>query len=716
MAAPPSPYVRAAGRLRDMGYHAMPAKPGEKAPGHFEAGRWSHMARWQDWCGRMPPAFLHERWEEWADAGVCVAHGAVIGADVDTDRKDVADAVVAALGPSPVRRRGRKGWMGYYRPGSGCEGLGARLRWYDPDICSIGEDGGRSWPPLVELLLHGAQSIVPPTIHPDTGQPYHWLTPDTLEDTPLGDLPELPADPVGCLDAALANLGLTRVNPNGKASAAGHREPTPVGAHDLEKPRFRSMNDRALATLDRWFPALGLPRTRQRGAGAWEAVAAWRSSSSGRPLEKRGANLHASPGGIRDFGDGAPYTAIDLVIAARGCSFDAAVDWLEPFLDPEPRVEVDLDAIAAAAERRRTAAAETAERASPFYRARELHGIPVPAREWHVEGIIPANQVTILGGDGGVGKSLLALQLAVATAAGRCWIGRQVREGPALYLSAEDDRDELHRRLADIATAEGLTFEHLDNLVLRSLAGEDALLAMLDRKTGALATTPLLDELDARIAEERPALVLLDTLADLHSGDENVRSQARQFIGILRGLAIRHSCAVLLLAHPSLSGMANGSGSSGSTAWNASVRSRLYLDRIVEDGYEPDADRRRLTVKKSNYGRTSGEIDMTWRSGVFVPDAPQSSLDRTAVGLRAERVFLQLLRRHAEQGRRVSAQPGPTYAPSQFATHADAEGCTKRVFKVAMDKLFEAGRLRVAEHGSGAKARTHIVEVNPNEE
>ena len=44
MATEPSPYARAAGRLRDMGYHAMPAKPGEKVPGHFDAGRWSYMA------------------------------------------------------------------------------------------------------------------------------------------------------------------------------------------------------------------------------------------------------------------------------------------------------------------------------------------------------------------------------------------------------------------------------------------------------------------------------------------------------------------------------------------------------------------------------------------------------------------------------------------------------------------------------------------------
>ena len=365
MAAQPSPYARVAGRLRDMGYHAMPAKPGAKVPGHFETGLWSYMARWQDWCGRMPPEFLHERWESWPDPGVCIAHGAVVGADVDTERRDVADAVVAALGPSPVRRRGQKGWMGYYRPGSECEGLGARLRWYHPDVHITNDDGRRSWPPLVELLLHGTQSVVPPTIHPDTGQPYCWLTPDTLEDTLLSDLPELPADPVARLDAELGKLGLTRENPNGRARAAGVGERAPAGAHDLEKPRFRSMNDRALAVLDRWFPALGLPKTRQRGTGSWEAVAVWRPSSSGRLLEKRGANLHASPSGIRDFGDGEAYTAIDLVMRARGCSLTTAVAWLEPFLPPEVRAEIDLDAIAAAAERRR-AVEETADHTQNF--------------------------------------------------------------------------------------------------------------------------------------------------------------------------------------------------------------------------------------------------------------------------------------------------------------------------------------------------------------
>jgi RecA-family ATPase len=63
---------------------------------------------------------------------------------------------------------------------------------------------------------------------------------------------------------------------------------------------------------------------------------------------------------------------------------------------------------------------------------------------------VPDRTVTLLYGDGGTGKSLLALQLAAATALGVKWIGLQPAHGPVLYLSAEDDLDELHRRLGRV--------------------------------------------------------------------------------------------------------------------------------------------------------------------------------------------------------------------------------------------------------------------------
>ncbi|MGB3317286.1 MAG: AAA family ATPase [Albidovulum sp.] len=348
------------------------------------------------------------------------------------------------------------------------------------------------------------------------------------------------------------------------------------------------------------------------------------------------------------------------------------------------------------------------ERESRFFPASDFDGLDVPPRQWLVHELVPSGTVTLLGGDGGTGKSLVALQLASAVATGRAWLSRGVKDGAALYISAEDDQDELHRRVADVAQAEGVALAELHGLTLRSLAGEDALLAMLDGRSGALSATALFKEVDERVQVEKPALVVLDTLADLFPGNENDRAQARQFVGLLRGLAIRHQCAVVLLAHPSLSGISSGAGTSGSTGWNNSVRSRLYLERVVRDGYEPNADARVLSTKKANYGRTGGEINLTWRDGVFVADPPETMLDRVSGSIKAERVFLKLLDALTAQGRYVSANPGPTYAPAMFASHPDVEGCTKLALKGAMNALFGREMIEVAMHGKGQKARSHL--------
>jgi RecA-family ATPase len=349
-------------------------------------------------------------------------------------------------------------------------------------------------------------------------------------------------------------------------------------------------------------------------------------------------------------------------------------------------------------------------RTSVFFPASDLEGKPVPPRRFHVDGLIPAKTITILSGDGGTGKSLTALQLAASTALGRAWFGRQVTQGRVLFISAEDDTDELHRRIADIARAEGFALADLDGMILRSLAGEDALLAVQAKASGALTATDLFREVEAQVYEHAPALVILDTLADLFPGNENDRAQARQFIGLLRGLAIRHGCAVLLLSHPSLSGLNSGSGTSGSTAWNNSVRSRLYLERVVVDGYEPDHDARVLTTKKANYSKTGGEIRIKWMGGVFIADEPETAGEAMNATIKAERVFLKILRTMTEQGRRVNHAGGGNYAPKVFAAHPESEGITKRAFGQAMEILLRDGKIRIAQEGPPSRRVTYIEE------
>lgn len=378
------------------------------------------------------------------------------------------------------------------------------------------------------------------------------------------------------------------------------------------------------------------------------------------------------------------------------------------FAEPEPAANVA--ALRAGGDGPAGVQGGAVARSSEFFSASDLAGLDVPDRDWLVDGLVPIGTVTMLSGDGGVGKSLLALQLAVAVATGRRWVGQPTSAGRSLFISAEDDRDEIHRRLCDVARGAGVDLADLHRLTVRSLAGEDALLAGLTPEK-LLHPSALHDELDRRIAQDRPALVVLDTLADLFPGNENDRAQARQFIGILRGLAIRHDCAVLLLAHPSLSGLNSGSGSSGSTGWNNSVRSRLYFERVTDEGHEADPDLRVMRTMKANYGRIGGELGVRWKDGAFVPLSSENGLDRMAAAAKAERVFLKLLREFSQEGRTLSDKISSAYAPALFAKSGRAEGCSKRQLAAAMETLFVAGKIKMLEGGSPSRPTRTMCEV-----
>lgn len=322
-------------------------------------------------------------------------------------------------------------------------------------------------------------------------------------------------------------------------------------------------------------------------------------------------------------------------------------------------------------------------------RASDFAPLEKPVRRF-VDGanLIPERNVTIINGDGATGKSLLSMQLCVACSGGGRWIGLPVEHGPTLYLSAEDDADETHIRLKEICAGERINLETLNNLHLAVMAGEDCLLAVESDKAGAvLRATKLYQKLRAEIERIRPIVVVLDNLADIYGANENVKGLVRQFVGMLRAIAIDFNCAVVLLAHPSLTGMSSGSGSSGNVAWNNSVRSRLYLQRDKDDdGCETDPDRRILESKKANYTRIGDEIEMRWENGRFVALAPlfddleeQDGDQVETKQAKAERVFLEMVERFNRENRFTSPSKGANYAPSLFAKHHRHGGVSERL-------------------------------------
>ena len=78
---------------------------------------------------------------------------------------------------------------------------------------------------------------------------------------------------------------------------------------------------------------------------------------------------------------------------------------------------------------------------------------PLREREWLITDRIPMFNITLLSGEGAIGKSIALLQLAAATVLGKDWFSTLPQFGPVLYIAAEEDEDEIRRRLEDIAAA-----------------------------------------------------------------------------------------------------------------------------------------------------------------------------------------------------------------------------------------------------------------------
>jgi RecA-family ATPase len=246
--------------------------------------------------------------------------------------------------------------------------------------------------------------------------------------------------------------------------------------------------------------------------------------------------------------------------------------------------------------------------------ANQWEGIDPCPREWIVEDWVPANHVTGVYGDGGIGKTLVVQQLLTAVASGEPWLGMDVKPSKAFGFLCEDFENDIHITQQAINRDLGITMRSLGDLAFMSRVGEDNVLMSFDKSdTGML--TPLYYELVSSIKDFGAKVVVIDTLADTFGGSENVRTQARQFVANCLGRMAREiGGTVIVCGHPSIAGMQSGQGYGGSTAWNNTFRSRLYLTRPEDDG---DNNARTLERKKANYASTGEPLQLLWADGVL---------------------------------------------------------------------------------------------------
>ncbi len=347
-----------------------------------------------------------------------------------------------------------------------------------------------------------------------------------------------------------------------------------------------------------------------------------------------------------------------------------------------------------------------------------LQGVAIPERRWLWNEWIPLNTTSALYGDGGTGKTLLAQQLLTACATARPFLGMPVMACKVFGVFCEDDPDELHRRQAAINNGMGLEFGDLENMRWVSRVGDDNLLSTF-AADGRLVRTPFFDQVSSAAGEFGAQFVVIDTAADTFGGNENVRSQVRQFIAQLTRLALSRDGAVLLLAHPSVTGKSSGSGESGSTGWNNSVRARLFLKRQeAVNGDVPDPDVRILSRLKANYAAANAELTVRYASGAFeldgVPDGvdPQNHQRSHA----CEEAFVEGLAELKAQNLRCNVHRGQAnYAPKALREKTQAcASYSETELTAAMNRLLRLKRIISIEEGPPTRRRSSLTVVAPD--
>ncbi|UGY15571.1 AAA family ATPase [Bradyrhizobium septentrionale] len=334
--------------------------------------------------------------------------------------------------------------------------------------------------------------------------------------------------------------------------------------------------------------------------------------------------------------------------------------------------------------------------------------LPLEEMRWLATNRIPAGDATILSGDGGGGKTTVALQLSIAVERGLGdWLGTTCLSGQVIFFSGEEPEPEMRRRLDRVARKRGLEPSEIAGLHFH-FADPDGCLLGLSRPNGPIVPTPLFDRLCTAALEIRPALIVVDSIAAVFGGNQNDRVHARSFVGMFRRLARQADCAVLLLDHPSLSGITSGTGRGGSMDWQNATRARLHLETVsdAEEGID-----RILEVKKINYGAPGEKVKLRWEDGCFVPDSAPALTRATGFNT-VDRAYLACLDRLTLQGREVREHPGRGYAPKVFADMPEANGITARAFKAAQERLFSAGLIQNVTEGPASKRTKHIARGN----
>jgi len=331
-------------KYTDAGYSVVPIYPHTKRPGYSINAEPQAFGKWQKYCDTPPNPNEIMTWGQQGAAcgiGIALGYNNVVAIDIDLTDGPVYDILIDLLPDSDYRKIGQKGFTAFYRTEQPMKAQKFKLRFEGEEVLTkpyYDEDGNQHEGDLMavlEILSHGNQTVIPPTIHPGTHREYEWEG-DPLSMCPAQHLPLLPSDFPDQVRAALLPLGFVANRDTHKAGSFGHN----VQDHSTIAMICRMANDAALRRPETWVPLLervDIDPKHSGQNGTWRIMATWRGGD--------GYNISIHPEGITDFTtkDGnanGGMTAIDLVVLMHDVPpLDAAL-WLDDLADAEANAAV----------------------------------------------------------------------------------------------------------------------------------------------------------------------------------------------------------------------------------------------------------------------------------------------------------------------------------------------------------------------------------------
>jgi hypothetical protein len=294
-------------------------------------------------------------------------------------------------------------------------------------------------------------------------------------------------------------------------------------------------------------------------------------------------------------------------------------------------------------------------------------------QRWLVTSLWSEQAVGIIGGEPKCCKSFLALDIAVAVAAGTACLRRfpVPRAGRVLLYAAEDALHIVRQRLEGICAASGFALADLDIQVITAPT------LRLDLEADR-------NSLEATVAKLQPRLLELDPFVRLHRIDENASGEVAPLLAWLRELQRRYNVAIIVVHHAKKGAgrIRGGQALRGSSEFHAWGDSNLYLRR--------DGDPR------------GGDITLTVEHRA-APAIPPLSLELVH---RADALALEVIERHGPQAETKASLDDRITAALADANREVSVAELRGICRVRSASLYErlaaltaTGRIVKAGHG-----------------